>query len=283
LFHDPAFRRFVQTRITDPIIRSEWQTFEQGLSSAEQRSYIAPAMARITDLLSRPSVRGALSQPNPRVSIERLLAEGKWLVVALSPGTLGDPASRLLSATVAYLTWAAIEKRAAIPESQRRQVMLVMDEIQALMHMPVGLETFFERFRSLNCACVAATQAASRLSEPVRQALFANAGTLVVWRSGADEAARLARELVPLGAGDLMGLDRHQVAVRVHTGSRSVVVTGHTEPLPPPTEMADHIRRLSAERYGRDLGEVEQELRQRMEGDDPHTPDHGFGRTGRAT
>jgi hypothetical protein len=281
LYYDPAFRRFVQARITDPIVRSEWQTFEQGLSNSEQRSFIAPATARITDLLSRPAVRGALSQPGSRVSIERLLGAGKWLVVALSPGTLGEPASRLLGATVAYLTWAAIEKRAAVPESQRPQSLLVMDEIQTLSHLGVGLETAFERFRSLHCGVVAATQAASRLSEPVRQALFANAGTLVVWKSGADEAARLSRELPPLSAGDLMSLGHHEVGARVHTGSRSVVITGRTEPLGPPTGMAEHIRRQSAERYGRDREAIEQELRERMEGGQPDA-DQRFGRTGRA-
>lgn len=283
LYHDPAFRRFVLGRITDPIILSEWQSFEQGLSSAEQRSFVAPAMARIIDLLSRPAVRGVLSQPSPRVSIERVLAEGKWLVVSLSPGTLGEPASRLLGATVTYLTWAAIEKRAAVPESKRRAALLVLDEIQTLAHLPVGLETAFERFRSLNCGVVAATQSASRLSDSLRHAIFANVGTLIAWRTGADESQRLARELLPLSASDLMSLGHHEVAARVHTASGRVVLTGHTEPMPPPTGMADPIRHLSAERYGRDAQEIEQELRHRMEGGDASTTEPSFGRTGRAT
>jgi hypothetical protein len=122
VYNDPAVRREVTSRITDPIILAEWHAFE-ALSPAEQQTYVAPAMARITDLLSRPALRNVLNQPDPRLDIGRLLTERKWLVVALSPGTLGEPAARLLGAVVLYLAWSAVEKRAAVPENKRHQVM----------------------------------------------------------------------------------------------------------------------------------------------------------------
>jgi hypothetical protein len=159
----------------------------------------------------------------------------------------------------------------------------VLDELQNLTNLPVSLEVFFERLRSLNCAVVAATQAAGRLPEGLRQALFANVGSLLAWRSGADEAARLSRELAPFTAADLMALGRFEVAARVSTGSlgSSAILTGHTEPLPPATGQAGRIRRLSAERYGRAPKEIEEALRRRSTSESRENT--GFGRTGRAT
>jgi hypothetical protein len=282
LYADPAFRRSVTARVTDPVLAAEWRAYE-ALSPAEQHAFVAPATGRVTDLLSRPALRAAISQPEPKLSISRLLAEGKWLVVALSPGTLGEAAAGLLAGIVSYLVWSTIEQRAAIPEEQRQQVMFVLDELQSLTHLPIGVDVFFARLRSLNCAVVAATQSAARLPEALRQSLLANVGSMLVWRSGADEAARLARELPPLTATDLMSLARHEVAARISTadvGRGSVVVTGRTEPLPPTTGMGSVIRQLSAECYGREPAEIEKALRERAAEEDNGSG--GFGRTGRA-
>ena len=286
LYTDPGLRRLVTGRITDPIIAAEWRAFEESLSPAEQLAHVAPAIARITDVLSRPALRAVLSQPDPKVRIERLLEEGRWLCVATSPGTLGEPASELLAGVVVYLAWAAVEKRALVAPERRRQVMLVLDELQSLSHLPVGPEVFFERTRSLNCAVVAATQAASRLPERTRLSLFANVGSLLTFRTGAKEAQTLlAPELAPLSAADLAGLARYEIAGRVNTGGQgrgSAVITGHTDPLPPATGQGHRVRRLSAERYGRDPREVEERLRRRRGvGGRSDQTEGGVGRTGR--
>lgn len=281
LYTDPGVRRQAIARLSDPIIAAEWRAFEEALSPAEQVAHVGPAIARVTDVLSRPGLRAVLSQPQPKLSIERLLSEGRWLCVALSPGTLGEPAAQLLGGVVTYLVWAAVEKRAAIPSEKRRQVMFVLDELQSLSNLPVGLEVFFERTRSLNCAVVAATHAVSRLPERTAKSMLANIGSLMTFRGGADEAQRLARELPPLTAADIAGLARYEVAAKINTGrmgSGSAVVTGHTEPLPPATGQAERIRALSAERYGRDPKEVEEALRRRGQAERRES----YGRTGRA-
>jgi len=285
LYSEPGLRRAATARLADPVITAEWRTYES-LSPAQQQEYAAPAIARITDLLSRPAVRAVLSQPKSKLDIARLLDEKKWLLVSLSPGTLGEPAARLLGAAVTYLLWSAIERRVALPPSERHQVLLVLDELQSLTNLPVGLEVAFERFRSLNCAVVAATQAVSRLPERTQQSLLANVGSLLTFRSGADESQRLARELSPLTAADISALARYELGGRVSTGglgSGRAVVTGHTEPLPPATGMGAHIRAHSAERYGRDRREIEDALRRRSAGDDGGNDVGGqYGRTGRA-
>jgi uncharacterized protein YjbJ (UPF0337 family) len=117
-------------------------------------------------------VRAVLAQRRPRLDIASPLAEGKWLFVSLSPGVLGEPASRLLGAVLTYTVWTAIEARAALPRDQRQPVFLYLDELQSLSTLPFGLEYFFERARGLGCGVTVATQALGRLPQNLQQSLL---------------------------------------------------------------------------------------------------------------
>ncbi len=284
LYSDSDLRREAIARLDDPIAIAEWEGWE-ALSPGEQTQFIAPAAARISGLLSRPALRGILNQPSPRLNIARLLDERKLLCVSLAPGVLGEPAAHLLGAIVTYLTWSAVEARVAVPPHARRPVFLLMDELQSLVHLPVGLEVFFERTRGLGCGVVVATQGLARLPESARQSLLTNVGSVLAFKAGSEEAARVARELPGLEASDIMGLGRYECAARIATagaGSGSAVITGRTEPLPPITGQASAIRAASAARYGRDPSEVEAELRRRISGTESELHQAPIGRTGRA-
>lgn len=282
LYSGAGLRRTAIARVRDPIRLAEWQSYE-ALSAAEQYQHIAPAISRITTLLSRPALRAVLNQPNPKLDIGRLLAERKWLMVSLAPGTLGESAAHLLGAIVTYLVWAAIEKRVEIPAGQRRPVFLYFDELQSVSHLPIGLELFFERTRGLGCGVVVATQALARLPESTRASLVGNVASLLTFRAAHDEATRIARELPGLSPQDVMSLGRFEVAARINAAQRDsgvAVVTGHTEPLALAGHGAAVIRARSAARYGVDLREVERELLRRIEGD--QGKDGGaLGRAGR--
>jgi hypothetical protein len=283
LYTDDALRREAVGRLRDPILTAQWRTYEESLSSAEQFQHIAPALSRITSLLARPALRNIINQPQPKLSIPRLLAERKWLVVALSPSALGESANDLLSALVGYLVWTAVEQRVSLPEHTRHPIFFYCDELQSL-RLPVGIERFLERSRGLGCGVVAASQSLARLPQSVRDSLLGNVGSLMALNiTGSEEATRLARELPGLTAADLMGLGRYECAARINTGalgSGSVVVTGRTEGPPPTTGQAARIRALSAERYGRDPAEIEAELARRMDG---NSTEGGslYGRVGR--
>jgi hypothetical protein len=283
LYTDPNLRRVAVGRLRDPMLISQWRTYES-LSAAEQFQHIAPALSRIVSLLSRPSLRAVLNQAEPKLDIARLLHERRWLVVSLAPGTLGEAASHLLGALVAYLVWTAVEARVAIPAAARHPVYLYFDELQSLTNLPVGLELFFERTRGLGCGVVVATQSLARLPESTRQSLLGNVASLVTFRAGADEATRIARELPGLSPADIMSLQRYEVAARLSTGglgSGSAVVTGRTEGPPSVTGQAATIRARSAEAYGRDPREIEEQLRRRVEGEDQEPPEASIGRTRR--
>ncbi len=154
---------------------------------------------------------------------------------------------------------------------------------QALVDLGFGLEELLEQARGLGAGVTIATQATGRLPEPVRTALLSNVATLMSFRAGAEEAKRIARELPGLSALDLQSLQPFEVAARVGTGkgAGSLLVTGHTEPLPPVTGQAELVRRLSAERYGRSREEIEAAVRDRYGQSAEVVDAEAIGRVGR--
>jgi hypothetical protein len=251
LFMDASVRHRIVSRLSDRLLLAQWQMYE-ALSEADKVQHMAPALARVMSLIGRPVVRDTLSPADARLDISRVLERRGWVLASVPDGVVGSPAARLVSSCLTYVAWSAVAARAAVPESQRHPLSLVFDEAQAIADLGIGLEDLLERSRAFGTSVTIATQASGRLPEQMRHALLSNVGTLVTFKTGAAEAAHIARELPGLDARDLLCLGEYEVAARVALGrgAASTVVTGHTEPLPVAIGQAQHVRDRSAERYG---------------------------------
>jgi hypothetical protein len=251
LFADESYRRMAVAKLSDGFLRDSWGNYES-LSPAAKVDVVQAPMARTMALLARPRVRAVVASADPRVDVGRLLAEKRFLLVSLAPGTLGE-ASALIGAAVMYAAWSAVEARVALPPERRHLVNIYIDETATIVGgLPNNLELIAERARGLGASLTIAVQTLGRVPEPTRSALLGNLATLISFRAGATEAAAIARELPGISPDDLMALGRFEVAARVGTGVGSAVsvVTGRTEPLPPVTGQAGAIRDRSAQAYG---------------------------------
>jgi hypothetical protein len=254
LFFDEPFRRDAIARLHDPFLVAAWQSYA-ALSTGAQAEHLQAPMARIMALLSRPKVRAILASPEPKLDVARLFRERKWLFVSLAPGVLGESGAAITGAALMYVIWSAIEARVALPPAKRHPIFLYVDELATLTNgLPFSFELLAERARGLGAGLTVAIQTLGRIPEPMRSALIGNVASLITFRSGADEAQRLARQLPGLTDADLMALGRFEVAARIGTGLGSAVsvVTGRTEPLPPETHQAEAIRSRSSKLYGSD-------------------------------
>jgi len=251
LFADESYRRMAVARLSDGFLRDSWQSYE-ALSPTAKVEVVQAPMARTMALLARPRVRAVIASADPKIDVARLLAEKRFLLVSLAPGTLGEAAS-LIGAAVMYATWSAIEARVALPPQRRHLLNIYIDEIATVVNgLPSNLELIAERARGLGASLTVAVQTLSRVPEPTRSALLGNLATLISFRAGAIEAVPIARELPGISPDDLMALGRFEIAARVGTGVGSAVsvVTGRTLPLPPVTGQAGAIRDRSARVYG---------------------------------
>jgi hypothetical protein len=255
LFYEEPFRRAAVNRLTDPFLISSWQSYES-LSTAAQAEHVQAPMARVMTLLSRPRVRAVLASPEPKLDIQQLFRERKWLLVSLAPGAISEAGATLVGASLMYSIWSAIEARVQLAPERRHPLYLFVDELATVTNgLPFGFELLAERARGLGAGLTVALQTLGRIPEPTRSALLGNVATFVAFRAGATEASAVARQLPGLSDRDVVALGRFEVAARIGTGAGSAisVVTGRTEPLPEITGLAQTIRDRSAERYGTPL------------------------------
>lgn len=284
LFLDASARRRAVAYLSSPLLVGQWQVFSS-LSDQEQLQHLQAPLSRVMSLITRPPVQ-AVFGPDPTLDLGRLLLKDRgWLLVPLPSGVIGSGSARIISSALTFLVWSLISSRAAIPPERRHPLHLFFDELQALTDQGIGVEEALEQARGYGASVTIATQAIGRTPETVRHSLLSNVGTLISFRSGAEESARIARELPGLTARDIQSLPPYEVAARVATGegSASVVVTGRTEPLGAPTGQGERIRARSAQAYGRSRQEIQAAIRARYGATEPRAAGEAVGKTGRQT
>jgi hypothetical protein len=280
LFSSEPFLREVIGRLRDPYLIEAWRQY-LALPPGSRVEHVQAPMARVAALLARPRVRAVLASPDPKLDVARLFAEGKWLLVSLAPGQLGEAGASIVGAALTHLIWSAIEARVSLPAGRRRFVSVYLDELATLTGgVPFSFELLAERARGLGAGLTVAVQTLGRVPEPTRSALLGNSGSFITFTAPAEESSRVARQLPGLGEADVRALGRFQVAARITTAGAVSTVTGRTLPLPNPTGQAGAIRDRSAARYGSSLLPSEPTSEPQAASHEPEEPP--LGRTGRA-
>jgi DNA helicase HerA-like ATPase len=89
-----------------------------------------------------------------------------------------------------------------------------MDEFQNFTTLSVA--NMISELRKFRVGLILANQHLSQLEPDIRSAVLGNAGTLVSFRLGAEDAAIVARELAPTFLPeDLIGLGNHSIYLRL--------------------------------------------------------------------
>jgi hypothetical protein len=264
LFASDPYRRRLTGRLQDPLLKATWAEFE-ALSPEGRAQQLGSPLNKINELVGRRVVRSVLAQSEPKWNMREVLNRGKVVIVSLSPGVIGSPASRLLAALVVHELFQAVQARAGVPAAKRRPFNVYIDEPKVFTDIPVPLDSLFELARGLGVGVNLSAQSVTQLPLELQRAALTNAATLVAFRQNADDAKLLARELPGVSAEELQALGRFEIAARIGLGPGDVSppVTGRTLPPPKPISDPEEVRRESAARYGSDPHDVDATLSER--------------------
>jgi hypothetical protein len=264
LFSSDVFRRRLTERLKDPLLKATWAQFE-ALSPEGRAQQLGSPLNKVNELVGRRVVRSVLAQAEPKWDMREVLQRGQVVIVSLSPGLIGSPASRLLAALIINELFQSVQARSQIPAGKRRPFYVYVDEPRVFTDIPVPLDSLFELARGLGVGLTLAAQSLSQLPADLAQAALTNAATLVAFRQNHDDARLLARELPDVSPEELQALGRFEMAARIGLGPGDVSpsVTGRT--LPPPDSISDPeaVRTESAARYGARPGDVDAALLER--------------------
>lgn len=263
LSHD-KWRKEVGERFEDdPGLGSFWMWFER-LGDQQRANMIAPLLNKLRAFLLRGPVRAIVGQAEPKLDIDELINGGGLLLVRIPKGTLGEETSRLLGAFAVARVWQAAMKRASLPEDERVDTTLYVDEMHNYLALPRSFEDLLAEARGYRLSLVLAHQHMNQVPRDMREALAANARTKLVFACSPEDAGHLEKHFEPhLTAHDLQNLAAFQSACRPCLDQgHGAAFTFKTEPLEAPRthSRAAEVRRESGERFGIARSEVEAEI-----------------------
>ena len=267
LLSEPGFRHDISRRIADPVVRQFWTKEFAGLPPKLQAEAVAPIQNKVGHFVSSPILRNMLGQSRNALALRDVLDQGRVLLVNLSKGRIGDDASALLGSFLVTSIQLAAMSRADVPEADRHDFYLYVDEFQNFA--TESFASILSEARKYRLNLTLANQYLAQIDEATLHALFGNVGTMVSFQVGAKDAELLAEQFGgDLTEPDLLRLPRYQAFVRLLIdGMPSRPFTLRTLPPPKPRKEAARpavVRRASRHRYARPLAEVERDIANSM-------------------
>jgi hypothetical protein len=261
MYVDDEFRRRVVSRIRDGVVKAFWTEEFEGYAKQFRTEAVAPIQNKIGQFLSSPLIRNIVGQVRSTIDLRRIMDERKILLLNLSKGRIGEDNAALLGALFITNLQLAAMSRIDVPETDRPDFFLYVDEFQDFA--TDSFTGILSEARKYRLCLIVAHQYIAQLDETVRDAVFGNVGTILTFRIGAKDAEVLEEELAPVfTSGDLVELSKFDCYLRLMidgVASRPFSATTFP-PLGQPENEQDKIIRLSRERYGRPREGVEQRI-----------------------
>lgn len=235
LLTDDKFRANLLKEI-DPthnrVILDFWNREYNQYNDKFRNEAIAPILNKVGQFIAGPTIRRILQQPTSTINVEEIMNSGKILLLNLSQGKIGEDNAALLGAMFITQFQQAAMNRINIPENDRRDFFLYVDEFQNF-----ATESFIKilsEARKYHLDLILANQYTAQLPEEIQKAIFGNVGTMVTFVVGADDANRVMLEFGTLYTqDDLVNLGKYQIVNKVSIDSRiSAPFPAYTLPLP---------------------------------------------------
>ncbi|OGZ33212.1 MAG: hypothetical protein A2V69_01645 [Candidatus Portnoybacteria bacterium RBG_13_40_8] len=267
---DKDYRQRVVEKITDPTVKGFWNNEFAKYPDRFREEAVAPIQNKIGQFISSPLIRNIIGQVKSSIDMRKIIDEGKILIVNLSKGRIGEDASNLLGALVITRLQLAAMTRVDVPEEERRDFYLYVDEFQNFA--TEAFANILSEARKYHLCLILTHQYIAQLdqmtdkgkSTKVRDAVFGNVGTLITFRVGASDAEFLEKEFVPeFTIDDLVNLDKYNIYLKLMIdGAASRAFSATTLAPFPKLEKSyrDKIIKASREHYSVPKKDIEEKL-----------------------
>lgn len=279
LFRDPAFLKQKLKYVTDQTVRDFWEKqFPAQQRSNEAGEVTAWFVSKFGAFLSNEMMRNIIGQTKSSFDLREIMDNKKILIVNLSKGRTGDLNSKLLGMIFVMKFQAAAMSRASIPENQRVDFSLYVDEFQNFS--TDSFATIMSEARKYHLNLIVANQFTTQLTEEIRDAVFGNMGTIVAFRIGQNDVESLSKYFQPTFDGDdLLRVPNYNTIIRtlingVPTQPFSMATL---PPLGNPNlHLSQALKQLSASKYGKPRKQTEEDIFARMKTITPPAPAKPF-------
>ncbi len=266
VFNDQAFTDEKLKHVTDRTVLDFWNKEMAQTSDANKSEVLGWFVSKFGAFLSNEMMRNILGQTKSGFSLRDIMDNKKILLVNLSKGRTGELNSQLLGMIFVMKFQAAAMGRASVPEDQREDFALYVDEFQNFA--TDSFQTILSEARKYRLNLVLANQFMTQLTDNIREAIIGNIGTVISGRIGITDAEILQKKFAPtFDAEDLTKLPNFQTISSVMING--VPSAAFSMSLVPPMgqsnpQLRDALKKLSAAKYGRPRAQVEKEIFARL-------------------
>ncbi len=214
LYSDEAYRKDIAGRIRNETVRSFWRYEFENYHFRQRADTIAPIQNKLGALLADPTLYRILVNPEHDIRVRSVMDEGKVLLVNLSKGQLGEDSALTLGSLIVSTLGLAAFSRADISAAERRPFHVYIDEFQNFTTLM--LANMMSELRKYGVGLTLANQHMHQLEPDIRHAVLGNAGTLISFRVGPEDAAILAKEFQPtFGVEDVLNLPNRSIYLKL--------------------------------------------------------------------
>src|SRR6185503_15778425 len=214
MYVDKKYRKKIVDNVKDPMVRAFWVDEFANYNEKYRTEAIAPIQNKVGQFLSSGIIRNIVGQPKSTIDLREIMDDRKILIMDLSKGKVGEDNSALLGAMIVTKLQLAALSRADLPEKERKDFYLYVDEFQNFA--TESFATILSEARKYRLSLTLANQYLAQIEESTLHAIFGNVGTLVSFQVGAHDAELLTEQFGgDLEKPDLLNLPRYHAYVRL--------------------------------------------------------------------
>jgi len=278
LFIDDDFQKFKVSKVRNPVVRAFWEHEMVQTGEREKQEMIPYFTSKFGPFVTNTTMRNIIGQTKSAFDIREAMDSGKIVLINLSKGKIGGINAQLLGLILVSKINMAAMSRTDIPEKERRDFFLYVDEFQNF-----ATDTFasiLSEARKYHLNLIMAHQYIAQLSEQasgiaigqkdtkIRDAVFGNVGTIVSFKVGAEDGDYLEKEYAPLlSSQDIINVANYKAYVKLNidnTTSRPFSLETLYDPSLKNPKVGDIIKKYSRMKYGRKKEFVDAEIEARM-------------------
>ena len=265
-FTDPEFVKSKLKYVTDKSVYDYWtKEFPASQKSSDAGEVITWFAAKWGPFLSNTIMRNTLGQIKSGFNIREIMDNKKIFLVNLSKGRLGDINANLLGMIFVMKFQQAAMSRQDIPEDERQDFCLYVDEFQNFA--TDSFESILSEARKYRLNLIVANQFMTQLTDKIREALLGNVGTIICGRVGVTDADLMVKAFTPtFTAEDLTKTPNHAAVAKVMMFGMPTSAFTMNLPAPmgvPNDNLMDSLKVYSATKYAKTRAEVEKEINDR--------------------
>jgi DNA helicase HerA-like ATPase len=268
IFTDTEFQKYSLQFVTDPIVRAFWEQEMAKTSDFHKSEMLGYLISKVGRFVENSLMRNIIGQPKSAFDFSEVMNRQKIVLVNLSKGKIGEINSNLLGLIIVSKLQMAALRRASLPESERKDFYLYIDEFQN--YITDSIATILSEARkyrlNLNIAHQYMGQLTKNNDAKIREAVLGNAGTMVSFKIGIDDAEVIAKEFAPtVNTFDLVNVEAQHAYIKLLVKNQATraftlktIFPERGDPL-----YAEKLKQLSRLKYGRDRAIVDAEIMER--------------------